>query len=83
LDYSIVRAGFLTNARGGRRALEISQGDLRLVLRYRIARADVAEVLVEALHHDGPARTTFEVVWGKGPRRGRIGEMLVKLRPDP
>ncbi|HUF25528.1 MAG TPA: NAD(P)H-binding protein [Gemmatimonadaceae bacterium] len=82
LDYTIVRAGFLSNARGGRRAIQVSQGDLPLALRYRIARADVAEVFVEALHHEHASRATFEAVWGKGPRVVTIGATLSRLRPD-
>src|SRR5262245_43813216 len=83
MNYSIVRAGFLVNTPGGRRAVQISQGDLPLRPRYRIARADVAEVLVETLDHDGASHATFEVVWGDGPRRHEVAAMLSRLRPDP
>ncbi len=82
MNYTVVRAGFLVNAPGGRRAVQISQGNLPLMPRYRIARADVAEVLVESLHHDGASRATFEVVWGDGPRRHGVAELLSRLRPD-
>jgi len=82
MNYSVVRAGFLVNAPGGGRSVQISQGDLPLGPRYRIARADVAEVLVEALYHGGASHATFEVVWGDGPRRQGVAEMLSRLRPD-
>ena len=62
LTYTIIRAGLLTNARAGTRAIEVSQRDYPLAFKYRIARADVAEVFVEALKHPSTAKTTFEVV---------------------
>ena len=83
MNYTVVRAGFLVNAPGGRRALQISQGNLQLQPRYRIARADVAAVLVETLHQDGASHATFEVIWGDGPRREGVAEMLRRLQPDP
>ncbi len=65
LDYTIVRAGFLTNGPGGRRAIEVSQRVYPLALKYRISRADVAETFVQALKHPQTRHTTFEVVWGR------------------
>jgi uncharacterized protein YbjT (DUF2867 family) len=82
LDYTIVRAGFLSNAPGGRRALSITQGDLPLRFRYRISRADVAEVCVAALRHRRASRAAFEMVWGRGPRREAIDDLLSALKPD-
>src|SRR5882724_6647697 len=69
LDYTIVRAGFLTNSPGGRRAIEVSQRGYALALKYRISRADVAETFVQALKHPQTRRTTFEVVWARGRDR--------------
>jgi uncharacterized protein YbjT (DUF2867 family) len=69
LDYTIIRAGFLTNAPGGRRPVRISQSNHPLSARYRISRSDVAEVFVQALRNPSTRRTTFEVFWGKRGER--------------
>lgn len=82
LDYTIIRAGFLLNRAGGRRAVEVSQGGLPLAPRYRIARADVAEAFVEALEHPHASRATFEAVWGRGRRRDDWGVLMGRLTPD-
>lgn len=82
LDYTVIRAGFLLNRPGGRRAVEVSQGALPLAPRYRIARADVAEALVEALEHPHASRATFEVVWGRGGRREDWSALFSRLKPD-
>jgi uncharacterized protein YbjT (DUF2867 family) len=82
LDYTVVRAGFLLNSPGLRRQLLISQGDLPLEPRYRISRADVAEVCVGALRHPRAARATFEVVWGPGRDRALVDDPLSQLLPD-
>ena len=82
LDYTIIRAGFLVNRAGGQRAVEVSQGTLPLAPRYRIARADVAEVFVEALEHPRASRATFEVVWGGGHRCEDWSVLLNRLKPD-
>ena len=82
IDYTIIRAGFLLNSRGGARAIRITQEALPLTLRYRIARADVAEVFLAALDHPNTSRTTFETVWGNGPRQQRWEDQLHLLRPE-
>jgi hypothetical protein len=83
VDYTVIRAGFLLNRPGGQRAIVITQEDLPLsLLRYRIARADVAETFVAAMNHPRASRSTFEVVWGKGPRRENLSELLDRLQPD-
>lgn len=82
LPYTIIRAGFLTNARAGTRAIEASQRDYPLAFKYRIARADVAEVFVRALNHPSTTRTTFEVVWGKGMQRKGWDILFSGLKPD-
>ena len=81
LDYTIIRAGVLVNASGGRRALMITQRPLPLSPRYRIARADVAEVFVAAIPHPRASRATFEVVWGRGVR-APLASLLNALEPD-
>lgn len=82
LDYTIIRVGFLRNQPGGRRAVEVSQGTLPLTPGRQIARADVAEVFVEALEHPRASRATFEVVWGKGRRQADWSTLLDGLAPD-
>jgi len=82
VNYTIIRAGFLLNSPGGKRAIEVSQQGHPLAPRYRVARADVAETFVQALNHPSTARTTFEVVWGKGPRREPWDVLFSALKPD-
>lgn len=81
-DYTIIRAGVLLNQPGGQRAIVVTQDPLPLSIRYRIARADVAEAFVAALDHPGASQTTFEVVWGKGPRSETWPGLLAGLKPD-
>jgi len=82
VDYTIIRAGFLLNSPGGRRAIEISQAAHPLAPKYRIARADVAETFVEALKRPSTSRTTFDVVWGRGSRREAWDLLFGRLKPD-
>ncbi|MCK1511477.1 SDR family oxidoreductase [Bradyrhizobium sp. 190] len=82
LDYTIIRVGFLLDRPGGERAVNVSQGTLPLAFRNRIARADVAEAFVEAMQHPRASRATFEIVWGKGLRRGSWSALLENLKPD-
>jgi uncharacterized protein YbjT (DUF2867 family) len=82
LPYTIIRAGFLTNARAGTRAIEVSQRDYPLTVKYRIARADVAEVFVQTLKHLTTSRTTFEAVWGNRAVREDWGVLFSRLKPD-
>jgi len=82
VDYTIIRAGFLLNSPGGRRAIEMSQAALPLAPKHRIARADVAETFVEALKHPSTSRTTFDVVWGRGSRQETWDLLFGRLKPD-
>jgi uncharacterized protein YbjT (DUF2867 family) len=82
LDYTIVRAGFLTNGPGGRRAIEVSQRGYPLALKYRISRADVAETFVQALKHPQTRRSTFEAVWARGGDRKAWDVLFSELMPD-
>lgn len=81
-DYTIIRAGFLTNSLGGRRAIEVSQREYPLAFRYRISRADVAEVFVQALMHPRTRWSTFDVVWAKGGHRQGWDVLFGQLTPD-
>jgi uncharacterized protein YbjT (DUF2867 family) len=82
LDYTIIRVGFLLDRPGGERAIHVSQGALPLAFSNRIARADAAEAFVEAMEHPCASRTTFEIVWGGGPRQQSWSELFQQLRPD-
>lgn len=82
LDYTIIRVGFLVNRPGGKRRLLVTQDALPLAPRYRIARADVAEVFVAALGTARASRTTFDVVWGPGAATTAVPELLRHLEPD-
>lgn len=82
LDYTIVRAGFLTSSRGGRRAIEMSQRGYPLALKYRISRADVAETFVQALKHPQTRRTTFEGVSARAGDRKDWDVLFSGLAPD-
>jgi len=82
LEYTIIRAGILLNRPGGQRAVVVTQRPLPLSIRYRIARADVADVFVAALDHPRAVRATFEVVWGDGPPRDSLPVLLGQLKPD-
>jgi uncharacterized protein YbjT (DUF2867 family) len=82
LDYTIVRVGFLSDDPGGKRAIRVTQEPLPLTPWHRIARADVAEIFVEAMENPRASRATFDIVWGKGPRHGAAAELLEVLRPD-
>ena len=68
LDYTIIRTGILLNQPGGQHLIDVTQHPLPLSVRYRIARADVAELFLAALEHPKATRATFEGVWG---RRGQ------------
>jgi uncharacterized protein YbjT (DUF2867 family) len=81
-DYTIIRAGFLTNSPGGQRAIEVSQREYPLGFKYRISRADVAEVFIQALKRPIVRRTTFEVVWAKRGRRQGWDILFGQLTPD-
>jgi uncharacterized protein YbjT (DUF2867 family) len=82
LDYTIIRTGILLNRAGGQRLIEMTQRPLPLSLRYRIARADVADVFLAALEHPRATRATFEVVWGPRGRPEALGGLLDRLEPD-
>jgi uncharacterized protein YbjT (DUF2867 family) len=83
LDYTIVRAGVLVNRPAGRRAIVVTQEPLPLSFGRRIARADVAEAFIAAMDHARASKTTFDVIWGKGPRRETWPALLDSLEPRP
>ena len=82
VDYTAIRTGVLLNRPGGQHVIEVTQQLLPLAWRYRIARADVAEVFLAALKHRKASRTTFEVVWGPRGRAEALNRLLDGLQPD-
>ena len=83
LEYCIVRAAFLLNRPATQRAIRVSQHESPLTLHECIARADVAEVLVEALFHPNTSRATFQIKWDSGPRQQSSWSTLLNdVRPD-
>jgi uncharacterized protein YbjT (DUF2867 family) len=82
IDYTIVRAAVLLNARPNRHAILITQDESPLTLTEFVGRADVAAVLVEALNHRAASRATFEVKWGCGSATGSWPDLLDGLKPD-
>jgi uncharacterized protein YbjT (DUF2867 family) len=83
VSHTIIHAGILRDVPAGRRPVEISQESLALRPRYRIARADVAEVFVRAMDHPAAANTTFDVVWTpRGSEPPPLDAQLAALSPD-
>jgi uncharacterized protein YbjT (DUF2867 family) len=82
LDYTIVRAAFLLNRPAGQHAIAVGQTESPLTFFDCVARADVANALVESLFHPDTGRTTFEIKWSRGPRVNDWFELLAGLRPD-
>ena len=82
LDYTIIRAGFLLNGAAGRHGILLTQRALPLSPRYRISRADVAEVFVAAMENSHAARTTFEIIWNDRTADS-WRSCLDRLEPDP
>ena len=82
LAYTVIRTGILLNRPGGQHLIDVTQRPLPLSLRYRIARADVAQLFVTALEHPNAARATFEAVWGQRGSPGPWSRLLDQLHPD-
>ena len=82
VNYTIIRTGILLNRPGGKHRILVTQQPLPLAFRYRIARADVAEVFATAIEHPKTLRATFEVVWGRRGEPQPVGGLLATLLPD-
>ena len=82
LEYTVIRTGVLLNRSGGRHCIEIAQRPLPLSPRFRIARADVAEIFVAAVDHPCASRATFEAVWGRRGSPEPWNHALDRLHPD-
>jgi uncharacterized protein YbjT (DUF2867 family) len=82
LEYTVIRTGILLNRPGGQHVIDVTQRPLPLSMRYRIARADVAQLFVTALEHRNAARATLEAVWGQRGSPGAWRGLLDQLQPD-
>ena len=82
LPYTIIRAGMLVNRPAGTHAIELTQRQLPLSPRYRIARADVAEAFAAALDHPRATRATFEVIWKRDGPPVSWPVLMERLEPD-
>jgi uncharacterized protein YbjT (DUF2867 family) len=78
LDYSIVRAGWLTDGPAGE-PLALTQGDTG---EGRLSRADLAEVCAQVLAMPEARGKTFEVVAARGAERRPLGDAVAELKPD-
>jgi uncharacterized protein YbjT (DUF2867 family) len=82
VDYTVIRTGVLLNRPGGEHVITITQQPLPLAWRYRIARADVAQVFVAALDHPKASRATFEAVWRARGEPQPLQWLLESLQRD-
>lgn len=82
VDYTIIRVGFLTNQPGGNYQIRIGQEELPLSPRHKIAREDVAEAFLRALHNPNTSRRTFEIVQASEPGPTEWEECFARLAPD-
>jgi uncharacterized protein YbjT (DUF2867 family) len=81
-DYVILRAGYLMDGEEGKKPIELSQNEYPLYLKYRIARRDVARILVEALRTDEADNKTFDAVWNKDSDDLELKEKFARLQKD-
>lgn len=71
LNYTIIRPGALTNDEGtGKVAVSIGEGDAG-----KIARTDVASVIVETLHNSRSSQIVFNVIEGSQSIHDAINEL--------
>jgi uncharacterized protein YbjT (DUF2867 family) len=82
MDYTVIRTGVLLNQPGGAHVIDVTQQPLPLAWRYRIARADVAEVFLAALGHPKASCNTFEAVWGQHGQPEALNRLLDRLQPE-
>jgi len=82
VNYTIIRTGVLLNGPGGEHVIEVTQQPLPLAWRFRIARADVAEVFLAALEHPNASRATFEAVWGRHGQPQPLARLFDALQGD-
>ena len=80
IAYTVVRPGGLSDEAGGEHAFDFQQGDAEA--EGRIARADVARVVVAALSMPEARGKTFEVVSGEGPAPASLRDQFAALKAD-
>ncbi|MEO8223854.1 MAG: SDR family oxidoreductase [Gammaproteobacteria bacterium] len=80
VPYTIVRAGGLTDGPAGQSGLVFEQGDKGSG---RIARGDVAAVMIAALDNPAALRKTFEAFSASGAPRDAWRNQFGALRSDP
>lgn len=80
VPYTIVRPGGLTDDAAGQSGLILQQGDKGSG---RIARGDVATVMIAALDNPAALRKTFEVFSDGAAARNAWRNQFSALRPDP
>lgn len=83
VSHTIVHAGILTDDPPGRRRIEVGQEGWPMSPRYRIARADVAEVFARALRDPRTRDTTFDVAWAREGTATDWEGLFAGLAPDP
>jgi nucleoside-diphosphate-sugar epimerase len=66
LDYTIVRAPILTNARAGDANIRILRATNKLTAGPKISRGDLARVLILVSQQSGASRKTFDLLSSKG-----------------
>lgn len=79
LPYTIVRPGWLTNASGDR-LVRFEQGDRG---EGQVSRETVAEVCVQALHHETARGKTFEIYNESTTSPTDWSAVFASLQPDP
>ena len=71
IEYTIVHAGILSNQPAGRHRIRITRQRLPMRLRYRLGRADAAEILVQALADERARNQNLDAVWTRGDPQPR------------
>lgn len=64
LDWTVVRAGILNDKPAAGHALTITAQDRPLEMRYQIARADLARVMLASVTNPAAGKREFSVFWG-------------------
>jgi NAD(P)-dependent dehydrogenase (short-subunit alcohol dehydrogenase family) len=70
LDWTVVRAGILNDKPAGQHALVITAQDRPLEMRYQIARADLARVMLACVTDPAVGKREFSVFWGDAGHDG-------------
>lgn len=83
IPYTIVRPAGLTDEPGGVKGVKLWQGDdWRSHARKTIARADLAQVLIESLRNPGARNVTFEITQEEAERPGAWRAQMAALQAD-